>query len=264
MPAVEAMQVLAASVRQVFPDTDIRLIKDASFDKFLYIEPGMMELAAMNVLTRYDNGDIVARLTTRVRSDKLAISRIKEHAVIRFSSAPETERASGQGCKQVAKGEDFPVSPAAIYRELVPFGASYHNITKPLLVSKAGAVAEIHAPEADGLGTLPDLLGSPFPLDAAFHAACVWGQRFYGIVAFPVGFARRAIFRPTRTGETYWGVVTPVQTKDVGCLLFNIRIETLAGDPCEAVNGVRMRDVSAGRMKPPEWIVRRPLERAAH
>jgi len=28
------------------------------------------------------------------------------------------------------------------------------------------------------------LLGSPFPLDAAMHAACVWGQRFGGIVPF--------------------------------------------------------------------------------
>jgi len=36
-------------------------------------------------------------------------------------------------------------------------------------------------------------LGSPFPLDAAMHAACVWGQRFGGIVPFSCCFEKRVI-----------------------------------------------------------------------
>ncbi len=254
MPAVEAMQILAGAVQQVFPAIDIHVIKDASFDKFLYIKPEVAELAVINDLTCYDNGDVVARLTMRVQSGKSTISRIKEHAVICF---PGKGQRAGQGPgvnRSPASGVDFAVSPRAVYQELVPFGPAYHTITRGLHVSISGAIAEIHAPAADGLGALPLVLGSPFPLDAAFHAACVWGQRFHGIVAFPVGFSRREIVRPTQTGETYRGLVIPLGTDENGGLIFNLEIETLNGAVCEIIHGVRMRDVSAGRIKPPGWI----------
>ncbi len=72
--------------------------------------------------------------------------------------------------------------------------------------SPAGASAEVSGgdyPEAVGP------LGSPFPFDAALHVACAWGQRYRGIVAFPVGFDRREIAVPTRAGETYRCRVVP-------------------------------------------------------
>ena len=60
-----------------------------------------------------------------------------------------------------------------IYRELVPFGTAYQNIVGDLSVSPEGALAYLSGGgnEAD-----EDLLGSPFPLDAAMHAAVFGGS----------------------------------------------------------------------------------------
>ena len=94
-----------------------------------------------------------------------------------------------------------------VYRELVIFGEAYQNIVGDLSVSPEGVHAIISGGdyEAD-----EDFLGSPFPLDAALHAACVWVQRFAGIVCFPVGFEKRIIHQKTKKGENYSGCVVPV------------------------------------------------------
>jgi len=47
-------------------------------------------------------------------------------------------------------------------------------------------------------------------LDAAVHAACCWGQRYAGIVAFPVGFAERIIYRKTKKEGKYMSKIAPV------------------------------------------------------
>jgi hypothetical protein len=74
-------------------------------------------------------------------------------------------------------------------------------------------------------------------------------------VAFPVGLKERHIFRPTRTGKSYIAVLIPIQ-KDPKLLIFDIWIYGQNGEVYEGVLGVRMRDVSAGRMQPPPWIIK--------
>jgi hypothetical protein len=139
-----------------------------------------------------------------------------------------------------------------LYRDLVPFGPAYQNILDDLIVTEKGAVAHLQSPSYPA-PLQP--LGSPFPLDAAFHAACAWGQRFSTIVGFPVGFDERTIFRPTQPGEKYISRITPVrQASDPVVLIFDIWIYTEEGYLCEAVRGVQMRDVSGGRLKPPRWV----------
>ena len=52
-PAVEAMQVLAQSVKEFAPQTDITAITDTTFDKFLFIPPDkkkLMPCAALSPL----------------------------------------------------------------------------------------------------------------------------------------------------------------------------------------------------------------------
>jgi len=150
------------------------------------------------------------------------------------------------------EGACFSVENDDIYRELVPFGPAFRNV-KRVHLTAGGAIAEIRTPAdpADEEGKRQ--LGSSFPLDAAFHAACIWGQRFAGIVAFPLAVDGRRIYRNTRPGDAYFGHVTPVRLEP-GLLIFDLRIFDGGGRLCETAAGVRMRDVSGGKLKPPPWI----------
>lgn len=149
-------------------------------------------------------------------------------------------------CKTVAQDK--------IYRELVRFGSAYRNIAAPIWLSDDGALAMIQCPDLPCC-TGTNHLGSPFALDAAFHAACVWGQHYYKMVAFPVAVDKRRILRPTQPNGTYYGRVIPTQT-DPDLLVFDIWLLDRFGRMCETVQGVRMRDVSGGRLQPPQWIQR--------
>jgi hypothetical protein len=142
------------------------------------------------------------------------------------------------------------VPAATLYRELVPFGTAYQNIVGDLAISPEGALAHLSGgnDEAD-----EDLLGSPFPLDAAMQAACVWGQRFSGIVPFPTGFEKRLIHQKTRKGRSYLGRVVPVSV-DQESLMFDAWIYDLKGVIYETIGGIKMRDVTQGRVRPPQWI----------
>jgi hypothetical protein len=115
-------------------------------------------------------------------------------------------------------------------------------------------IAGIGTPAANGCRSVSELLGSPFPLDAAYHGACVWGQRYARMVAFPVGFESRTIWRHTRPGEAYFCRVLPVRMHP-DRLVFDLWIGDENGFFFESSRGVCMKDVSAGRMKPPQWIM---------
>ena len=97
------------------------------------------------------------------------------------------------------------------------------------------------------------MIGSPFPLDAALHAACTWGQRYAGVVAFPVGFTERTIYRKTKKEGKYIGRIIPVDVSREP-LIFDALIYDLDGIIHESVSGIQMRDVSQGRLRPPNWI----------
>jgi hypothetical protein len=195
---------------------------------------------------------VVAQLKSK-RRGKRGIARTLTHARMIFGSVAEesktADRMAAAACSQAAIK---PPSPENIYAELVPFGPSYRNIRAITGFDGRGIRAQIAAPALppDG-GCLH--LGSPFVLDAAFHAACVWAQCHAGIVAFPVGVGRRKILRPCKAGGRY-GAVVSVREKDPALLVFDITIEA-NGVIYEIVESVQMRDVSGGRLKPPSWIV---------
>lgn len=254
LPAVEAMQVLADTVKGLRPDADITVLTDAGFDKFLYIESGITRIVAFSDIAVHENGDIAATLLTKSRSPKSAITRIKEHASLCFSLQPPELPEPPLDATSTLKGRCFKIPAEKIYCDLVPFGPAYQNIRRQLLLSEYGAIAKTAAPpDHTGAGN-PECLGSPFVLDAAFHAACAWGQRYARTVAFPVKIEKRVIFKKTRPGTTYVSRILPVRIKP-DLLIFDIWIYDQKGHIFEAVTGVRMRDVSAGRLKPPQWIM---------
>ncbi|MFP4350578.1 MAG: polyketide synthase dehydratase domain-containing protein [Thermodesulfobacteriota bacterium] len=251
LPAVEAMQVLAASAREAFPDLNVRSISNARFDKFLFIPPEAETLSAFSDLRRLPDGRVEASFITRTRAPKVDITRTKTHVTLCFGKQGGTETTHESPFPD-CKMDEFEIPADRLYRDLVPFGPAYQNIHERVRMSESGTVAEVHAPIHS---TPPGPLGSPFPLDAAFHAACAWGQRYAGVVAFPVGLFHRRVWVPTQPGEIYKAVVKPVNP-DPTLLVFDIALFDAAGTLCEWAAGVRMRDVSGGRLRPPGWVVR--------
>jgi len=253
-PAVEAMQVLAQAVKEVAPETDITASKDTAFDKFLLIPPGTKKMDALCCITPFENGDITAVLQTKTRAKKATFTRIKEHVTVHYPRIRPGVAAYRTDPLSFRKRGCLEIFPDQIYRELVPFGPSYHNISESLSLHKDGALAKLQAPIIGDAIKKPTQLGSPFVLDAAFHSACVWGQCYSGVVAFPVGIEKRIIVKPTQAGHVYISTAIPVQT-DSELLIFDICIYDKDNSLVEIALGVHMRDVSAGRMKPPSWII---------
>jgi len=253
-PAVEALQVLAQAVKNFIPQTDITAISEAKFDKFLFIPPDTKQIDALCRMTVFENGDIAAVLQTKTKSKKAAITRIKEHVTVCFPHIKPTVAGCPHGPTPPGESGYLEIPADQIYRDLVPFGPAYHNISENLLIHKEGAIAKLQAPINSNSVDKTGQLGSPFVLDAAFHAACVWGQRHARMVAFPVGVEKRMILKPTQPGNMYISRAIPVRT-DSDLLVFDIFIWDEDNILFEIAVGVHMRDVSGGRMKPPPWII---------
>lgn len=258
LPAVEAMEAIAREVNRLYPDYDITRISDARFDKFLPIDPQKDHLEAFLDLQLTETGDLHAALITRTRSPGATITRTKTHARLIFPRSGPALAPLSLDVAAAPEGICVPIAADRIYRDLVPFGPAYQNLQAPLWLSTDGALGGIVCPALPASETV-SLLGSPFGLDAAFHAACVWAQRYHDIVAFPVGIDFRKIFIPTQPGNRYVARILP-QTLSSDLLFFNIWLFDETGDLCETAQGVHMRDVSGGRLKPPEWIARKPAE----
>ncbi|MBI9083739.1 MAG: polyketide synthase dehydratase domain-containing protein [Desulfobacterales bacterium] len=249
-PAVETMQLLARAAAGS-GSARARRIKDARFDKFLTIPENAAAIDVLIDLSVDSGGDVRARLKTRIRSLKTAMSRIRTHGSLIVSHGPAADpKPPADFESRVGEGR-FDIDPETVYRDLVPFGPAYRNISGPLRLSPAGAVTRVAAPR---LPAPENPLGSPFALDAAFHAACVWGQRYAGVVAFPVAIADRVVHMPTRAGREYICFVRPVST-DPGRLVFDIWLFDPDLGLCETVSGIAMQDVSGGRWNPPAWVV---------
>ncbi len=251
LPAVETLIALANVVRLNFPQISINCLSKASFPRFLFIAPETLRLAVFVDIENVRNDNITAVFLTSIKSKKSAISRALEHARVEFStddSAPCP--AAAFRVVEKLEGKCISVPAATIYSELVPFGTAYQNIIGDLVVSPEGALAYLSGGNYEADETL---LGSPFPLDAAMHAACVWGQRFSNIVPFPTGFEKRSIYQKTKKGGSYLGRVVPVNV-DQESLMFDAWIYDLNGVIYETIGGIKMGDVTQGRLHPPQWI----------
>jgi len=250
LPAVEALITLANVVKLNFPQMSINCLLKARFLRFLFITPETQRLPVFVDIENVGHDNITAVLLTSMESKKSGIRRALEHASAEFATDDSDPRPAPFRVVEKLEGKWFTVPAATIYRELVPFGPAYQNIIGDLAISPEGALAHLSGgnDEAD-----ENLLGSPFPLDAAMHAACVWGQRFSGIVSLPTGFEKRVIYQKTKKGGSYLGRVLPVNI-DQEWLMFDAWIYDLNGIIYEAISGIKMRDVTRGRLQPPQWI----------
>lgn len=249
-PAVEALITLARCVKRYYPQAMLHDQSSALFPKTLSIERAGESLDAQ-IEIEHSADSIRASLQTSIKINNSAISRTLDHAKVTFAKRVVLSNTA-MSFRTARKMENLciQVPAVSIYRELIPFGLSYQNITGDLTVSKEGALADI----SGGGGEADDTtLGSPFVLDAAMHAACVWGQRFADMVSFPVGFDRRIIYKTTKKGRAYCARINPVNAGREE-LTFDVWIFDQDGLIHESVSGLRMRDITGGRMRPPMWI----------
>jgi hypothetical protein len=251
LPAVEALIVLANVVKLHFQQIQINCLLNASFPRFLFIAPETQRLAVWVDIENRGNDHITAVLLTSRKSKKSEMSRTLEHARVEFATDNSAPCPGAPfGVIEKLEGKCIRVPAENIYRELIPFGTAYQNIIGDLALSPEGALAYLSGGiyEAD-----ENFLGSPFPLDATMHAACVWGQRFSDVLPFPTGFEKRFIYEKTKKGGRYLGRVAPVHINREW-LTFDAWIYDLNGLIYEAIHGIKMRDVTQGRLHPPQWI----------
>jgi hypothetical protein len=259
LPSVVALQALARLVRERAPSIPVHDSLQARFLRFLPLAPDgdPIEIDAHAELEEHEQGTLTASLVTVTTLGQTKITRAKEHLRVTFgrsttppSRAPEPPRGDAA----------FSVSAERLYRELVPFGPAFHNAHDPITLTPAGATARLAAPASPALD---GPLGSPFPLDAAMHVACAWGQRYAGVVAYPVGYERRWVLQPTAPDGLYHCVVIACNDA-TATLRFDLWITDPHGTPREVVLGLQMEDLSRGRLKVPGWVrLRRWADREA-
>ncbi len=252
LSAAELLHLLAAAVSSRFSGLSCRESAAALFSRFLMVPPGEEKVLPVWVeLETKADGAVTVRLLQAFQSRSGSYSRLREHVRVTFLKESSALLPPLPLIEAMAlPGDVLEVAAERLYEELVPFGPAYRNIRGRLRLSAAGAVAKLQT----DLESFPRLFpGAPLIADAAFHAACVWGQRHGGRVGFPLGFRRRIIGQLTRPGVPYLCRVLPAGTER-GAMLFDLWIYDGEGTPCETILGLRMADVTAGRIQPPSWI----------
>jgi hypothetical protein len=253
LPAVETMTLLAVEVAGSHPEIDVRVMNNVRFARFLEIPEGSSTIATLIECSQHENGSIHAKLLSR-RPCK-TLTRLQEHGEILFSPVGEKQTPVFGFDREPMAAPAMIIQAEQVYRELVPFGPGYRTLQGPLHLGDKVAWGRLLAPVGEITDHVRELVGSPFPLDGAFHAACVLGQRTVDFVPFPVGFDRRIIINPTQPGGSYHTKVKLLsRTRDE--LLFDLHIFDEQGQVYEQVTGLRMRDVSGGKITPPEWMKR--------
>jgi hypothetical protein len=255
LPAVEALQTVARSKPATW-GADLCRQERAVFHHLFRIDAGAGEIPALHEHARYADGRCLSRLTTLRSGRQMKFTRRMEHVSVWFTPAGreaaevDADPAPDPDDAGMPEGPTFTVSNSRLYDELVPFGPAYRNVRGDVSLAEGGVSATVSGGDFPGAA---GPLGSPFPLDAAMHAACAWGQRYRNRVVFPIGFDRREILAPTRAGETYPCRITPLL--DEGAVLrFDIRLYGRDRRPVEVIRGLKMRDIFGGKLTPPAWV----------
>lgn len=259
LPAVHALEHLAEAVGRVFPDVSLLSSEDIHFDKFLMLPaPDVAHVAAYAELGVSLDGKLVdAALLTRHVALKSGMTRMRVHVRARFGASADVAAFLPEvPIRQDTQTEAYRLPLDRLYAEMVPFGKAFQNVVSPVSLLPEGALATVSG-GVPGSGDRALRLGSPFPLDAAFHIACAWAQRYAGIVAFPVAMQKRVILHPTLPGKDYLACVR-FNAREGDGLLFDLGLHDRAGQLCEIVQGLTMRDVSGGKLRPPHWIHAHP------
>lgn len=249
LPAVYALSIIGNAVLEHFPDIDICSQSKAAFFRFLPMEKPDALLEAKVEIVPKENG-VAAKLITITKARASGITRQKLHVEITFDEGRKIQPPfADEAC--CLEGVCLRLDPGYLYESMVPFGPAFQNVSGPIFLSENGAVAVVTAGQINAGFNLP--FGAPLALDAAFHVACAWGQRFAGFVGFPVGFEKRTVYKTALPDRKYFCRAFPVERKNRS-LFFDLWLFDQDGSPVDGVLGLEMADISKGRLAVPEWI----------
>ena len=248
LPAVEALQALARLAVRRMEGLDVRRSCGARFKRFLQVDPDARSAEVVVELEALQSGGAAATLLTVRQAGKSGITRSVEHVAVTFGVASAQPHLT----PPPPDAPPFVIPSEQLYGELVPFGPAFHNVVGEVQLWTNQASSRLRCPDlphSDGP------LGSPFPLDAALHVACAWAQRHLGAVLFPTGYDERRIIRPTEPGGRYWCDVVPLPGDSPAGARFDITLRDENGEVSEVCLGVRMDDISRGKLTPPAWML---------
>ena len=166
LPAVEAMEILAATAKQANKNQPVTTISNARFDKFLPIDPNQSAIEAFADIEQPESGKVQTQLATKTRAPRAKITRTKIHTQLAFEADPTLPGFVPLDVAAALEGICVTVEPEKIYKELVPFGPAYANISAPLWLSPDGALAAIQCPDLP-TASGSNHLGAPFEFPEA-------------------------------------------------------------------------------------------------
>ncbi|NLZ16775.1 MAG: hypothetical protein GX087_03445 [Desulfobulbaceae bacterium] len=263
LPAVESMRLAAAAYAVIRPTIQPNLVLRARFLRLVEIADQERELNFF-VEVREEEGRELLSLSRRVTQKGITrrlswaeLELAEEEKTAFLVATPQLPRASPPKRPDAV---EIQLPSAQVYAELVPFGPALQSLSGNLWVNGLEAGGEVCAPvfncEHGSIGAnvhdLCNWLGSPFPLDGAMHVACVHGQRLVSFVPFPVAMRRRRIHKATQPGQCYQ-VRVCLRRQETDELEYDLWL-LQGGELYEEVQGLLMRDVSGGRLRPPAWL----------
>jgi hypothetical protein len=223
------------------------VMRDAVFPRFLpadEVERCTFETSVEETLAEDATAGTRATLTSRIALAG-GISRTRTHAAASLGGPmpsmplPPAEIAC-----------DIEISALRVYDELIPFGPRYRNLHDEIRLGREGGTGWVRSPEPPS--PQPSRAGCPYLFDSAMHLACLWGQRYAGVVAYPIGFSARVIASPLAHGQRRC-VVAP-RTVDSRALTFDLWLTDENHAVCDTILGLAMAPLARGA-RPPAWIV---------
>ena len=239
LPMVEILLLLAAETKNHFPQADVCSMKDGRFVRFLEIPAGTAFLPLTVELAPSGEGSVTAVLLQKKVMPTM--TRMVEYARVVFCRRPERER-DHPPVEQTLFSATASMDADEVYGKYISFGPAYRNLTGPVTMNDQEVRARVRAPVMGQGSPGSDLLGSPFPLDGAMHAAAVLGQRRLGCIPLPVEFSGRLVHLPTRPGEVYT-VRAALPGGDAGRLSFDLLLADEQGRVREEIFGLVMREI---------------------
>ncbi len=240
LPMVEILLLLAAETKNRFPGADVCTMEDGRFVRFLEIPAGAATLPLEVELEAGSDGSVTAVLLKKKALPTM--TRMVEHARIVFSRRPEREKDLLPPAGQTLFSATTSMDADEVYGRYISFGPAYQNLQGPLTMNNREVHAKVRAPVMEQRSPGAELLGSPFPLDGAMHAAGVLGRRRLGCIPLPVGFTSRVVHLPTKPGSVYT-VQAVLLGGEAGRLSFDLLLTDERGRVCEEITGLVMQEV---------------------